>query len=384
MAAGQFLFFYLTYDTEMNEIPRLIALYLPQYHPIPENNQWWGNGFTEWTNVTKAKKLFPGHHQPNLPADLGFYDLRVPEVRNQQAALAKEYGIEGFCYYHYWFGGRRIIERPFNEVLSTGDPDFPFCLCWANETWSGIWHGNPKKILIEQTYPGLHDHQAHFNALLPAFRDSRYITADGKPVFLVYRPMNIPNVKDVMSLWRKMATDAGLKGLFLVASSPTPDWFPKQFGFDACIHSRMPQLRRWVSWKNPLKKIKQSFEKLRGYPTIYRYEDAIKYFLKKDGFLTEEYPIVVPNWDNTPRSGSNGLALTGSTPELFRKHLQEGIELAQQLPSGRRFVFIKSWNEWAEGNYLEPDRKFGAKYLEVIRDEINYISSQNKRMELEI
>lgn len=362
----------------MNKIPRLIALYLPQYHPIPENNQWWGMGFTEWTNVTKAKKLFPGHNQPNLPADLGFYDLRVPEARNQQATLAKEHGIEGFCYYHYWFGGRRIIERPFNEVLSTGEPDFPFCLCWANETWSGIWHGNPKKILIEQTYPGLDDHQAHFDALLPAFRDPRYITADGKPMFLIYRPMNIPNVKDTMELWRKMATDAGLKGLFLVASSPTPDWIPEQFGFDACIHSRMPQLRRWVTWRSPLKRIKQNFEKFLGYPTIYKYEDAIKNFLKKDKFLTEEYPIIVPNWDNTPRSGSNGLALTGSTPELFRKHLKDGIELAQQLPNGRRFVFIKSWNEWAEGNYLEPDRRFGLKYLKVILDEINHLRSENK------
>lgn len=348
---------------------RLIALYLPQYHPIPENNEWWGAGFTEWTNVTKALPLFPGHHQPNLPADLGFYDLRVPEVRDEQAELAKKHGIEGFCYYHYWFGGRRIIERPFNEVLSFGKPDFPFCLCWANETWSGVWHGNPKKILIEQTYPGIDDHKAHFQSLLPAFGDKRYITAEGKPLFLVYRPMNIPNVKEVMTLWRKMAQDAGLNGLFLVASSPTEDWDPQEFGFDGCVHSRMPQLRRWITWHTPLQRLRQNFEKWRGYPTVHKYEEAMKSLLRKTPDLIEEYPTVIPNWDNTPRSGKNGLVLSGSTPELFRMHLREGIEIAKKLPKERKFVFIKSWNEWAEGNYLEPDRKFGMKYLQVVAEE---------------
>jgi len=350
---------------------RLIALYLPQYHPIPENNEWWGRGFTEWTNVTKAVPLFPGHQQPNLPSDLGFYDLRVPEVRLEQAALARKYGIEGFCYYHYWFNGRRIIERPFNEVLSSGTPDFPFCLCWANETWSGIWHGNPKKILIEQTYPGLEDHIAHFQTLLPAFRDPRYITADDKPLFLVYRPMSIPNVKEVMDLWRKMAVKAGLKGLFLVASSPSEDWNPHQFGFDACIYSRMPSLRKWITWHNPIQRIRQDYEKWRGYPTIHKYEDAIKSLLRNKPAVSEEYPIVVPNWDNTPRSGKNGLVLAGSTPELFRKHLRKAVAQANELPQGRKFVFIKSWNEWAEGNYLEPDRKFGMQYLEVVLDEVS-------------
>jgi lipopolysaccharide biosynthesis protein len=170
----------------MTPRPRIIALYLPQYHPIPENDAWWGKGFTEWTNTAKARPLFRGHYQPHVPADLGFYDLRVPETRLAQATMAREYGIEGFCYYHYWFAGTRLIERPFNEVLASGQPDFPFCLCWANQTWTGAWHGLMNQILIEQTYPGTDDHRRHFDTLLPAFLDRRYMTVDGKPIFVFF------------------------------------------------------------------------------------------------------------------------------------------------------------------------------------------------------
>ena len=172
----------------MNKKARLIAFYLPQFHPIPENDEWWGKGFTEWTNVAKARPLFRGHHQPLVPADLGFYDLRVPETREAQASLAREYGIEAFCYYHYWFAGKRILERPFDEVLASGQPDFPFCLCWANQSWTGVWHGAPNKVLIEQTYPGQDDHRRHFEYLLPAFADRRYLRVEGKPVFRDLQP----------------------------------------------------------------------------------------------------------------------------------------------------------------------------------------------------
>src|SRR5437016_268415 len=196
---------------------RTIAFYLPQYHPIPENDEWWGKGFTEWTNAAKAKPMFRGHYQPHIPADLGFYDLRVPETRAAQAELAREYGLEAFCYYHYWFAGKRIIERPFNEVLASGQPDFPFCVCWANQTWTGIWHGAPNRILIEQTYPGFDDHRAHFETLLPAFRDRRYLTVDGKPLFIVYSPGGLPDSLRILEFWRELALKAGLPGLFLVA-----------------------------------------------------------------------------------------------------------------------------------------------------------------------
>lgn len=362
----------------MKEKSRLLALYLPQYHPIAENDEWWGKGFTEWTNVTKAKPLFPGHHQPNLPADLGFYDLRVPEVRAQQAEMARKYGIEGFCYYHYWFGGRRIIERPFNEILFSGKPDFPFCLFWANETWSGVWHGEPKKVLIEQTYPGEADHRRHFETLLPAFKDSRYITVDGKPVFLIYRPNNIPNLRNTMNLWRQMAIDAGLPGLHLIANRPDPDWRPKDHGFDACITSRMPALRPWITWHHPFKRLKRNFDLWRGYPTVYQYKDIVNTFLSNQSSDEDDYPVVVPNWDNTPRSGANGLVLQGATPELFRTHLRAAIYISKKYAPERSFVFIKSWNEWAEGNYLEPDRRFGTKYLNVINEELSRVVDNNK------
>lgn len=351
---------------------RPIAFYLPQYHPIPENDEWWGKGFTEWTNTVKAKPMFSGHYQPHLPADLGFYDLRVPEARKAQADMAKQYGLEGFCYYHYWFGGKQLLERPFIEVLKTGEPDFGFCLCWANETWSGVWHGEPKRVLVEQFYPGVEDHQAHFDYLLPAFQDKRYITVDERPVFVIYRPMNIPELKNTLNLWRNMALKAGLKGLHLVGVGKSrSDWDPKEYGFDASINPRIPPLRDdWVSWRTPIKKISHYRQIKKQLPTIYSYEEVIPTLLKKLSPGIEDYPCVIPNWDNTPRSGSRGLVLNGSTPELFRKHLREGISLAKNLPEKSRFLFIKSWNEWAEGNHLEPDVKYGHEYLKVLKYEL--------------
>ena len=196
---------------------RPIAIYLPQFHPIPENDEWWGKGFTEWTNVVKAKPLFKGHEQPKFPGELGFYDLRVAEVREQQAELARKHGIEGFMYWHYWFAGKRILERPFQEVLESGKPDFPFCLGWANETWKGTWHGlSENKALIEQTYPGIEDHQKHFYAVLSAFQDKRYITVEGKPIFLIYRPFEIPEVGLLIQLWRELAVKNELKGIYFI------------------------------------------------------------------------------------------------------------------------------------------------------------------------
>lgn len=202
--------------------PRLIALYLPQYHPTPENDEWWGPGFTEWTNVVRAKPLFRGHEQPRIPADLGFYDLRLPEVREQQAELARQAGIEGFCYYHYWFGhGRQLLERPFNEVVASGKPDYPFCLCWANHTWSNkTWKRESafreNSVLMEQTYPGKADDVEHFNALLPAFRDKRYMTIDGRLIFVIYNPYDFRNVTEFMATWRELALQHGLPGFFFV------------------------------------------------------------------------------------------------------------------------------------------------------------------------
>jgi Glycosyltransferase WbsX len=353
---------------------RAIALYLPQFHPIPENDEWWGKGFTEWTNTAKAKPLFRGHYQPHIPADLGFYDLRVPETREAQAVLARRYGIEGFCYYHYWFGGRQILERPFNEVLASGAPDLPFCLCWANQTWSGIWYGAPDRILIEQTYPGRADHEAHFRALLPAFTDPRYIRVEGSPIFLIWRPGDLPDAAGTIALWRAMAADAGLGGLHIAGMSAEAAWNPADDGFDAKV-DLMRIDPPWVSRRQPIRwahnKLEIWWERWRGLPTMVSYPalaDSQKWVATAGD---ASYPLLIHAWDNTPRSGRNGIVVNGATPELFRQLLDEAIHLLGNRPQERRLLFLKSWNEWAEGNHLEPDLKFGTRFLQQISEALS-------------
>ena len=238
---------------------RILAFYLPQYHPIPENDKWYGKGFTEWTNVGKAKPLFRGHYQPQIPADLGYYDLRVPETREAQAELARQYGVEGFCYWHYWFGnGRRLLERPFNEVLSSGKPDFPFCLAWANHSWHGIYNGlKTKEPVIAQTYNGIEDYKQHFYTVLSAFKDKRYITVDDKPLFLVYAPQEIPDSREFIDCWQSLARQNGLSGIHFVAHSYRPDHINSLFalGYDAVNVVRLFEYQRvglcleWLSIK---------------------------------------------------------------------------------------------------------------------------------------
>jgi hypothetical protein len=358
---------------------RAIALYLPQFHPIPENDEWWGKGFTEWTNTAKAKPMFRGHYQPHVPADLGFYDLRVTETREAQAALARRYGIEGFCYYHYWFAGRRILERPFNEVLHSGTPDFPFCLCWANGTWSGIWHGDPNRILIEQTYPGRADDEAHFQALLPAFTDPRYIRVEGKPVFVFFSAHEVPDAPATLALWRAMAKDAGLSGLHIVGGAFSHDWNPRARGFDArMVHPGWPD-PRLVSRRRPLKWAKNKLRIWRGAPTVLSYESFAKSELPSAAADDAWYPCLTHAWDNTPRSGRNGIVLNGATPEVFRCALNSAVAFLQHRAPERRLLFLKSWNEWAEGNHLEPDLRFGTEFLEAIAEALGEKAPERSR-----
>jgi hypothetical protein len=345
---------------------RIIPFYLPQFHPIPENDEWWGKGFTEWTNTAKAKPMFRGHHQPNLPADLGFYDLRNPETRIDQAELAREHGIEGFCYWHYWFSGKQILERPFQEVLESGIPDFPFCLAWANHNWSGIWHGAPGKILLKQTYGGKKDYESHFYSLLDAFTDPRYIKVENKPLFIVYRSHEFPEVEQFISLWQELAIKEGLEGLYIPGFSTEPDSL-LELGFDACIYDMLPIIF------NPLRDesgVSQWIRKARNKPIVYPYKKVVqKNFMANNGQITQ-YPFLFPNWDNTPRSGTGGIVLSDSTPELFRYHVKKILQQVRHREPDKRLVFVKSWNEWAEGNYLEPDMKYNRRYLEVIKEEI--------------
>nr|WP_305910226.1 glycoside hydrolase family 99-like domain-containing protein [Methylomarinum sp. Ch1-1]MDP4521198.1 glycoside hydrolase family 99-like domain-containing protein [Methylomarinum sp. Ch1-1] len=345
-----------------------MSFYLPQFHPIPENDEWWGKGFTEWTNTAKAKPLFHGHYQPHVPADLGFYDLRLPETRIAQTEMARQYGIEAFCYYHYWFAGKRLLERPFNEVLQSGEPDFPFCLCWANATWSGIWHGNPHRILIEQSYPGTEDYEAHFRELLPAFKDKRYLKVDGKPLFVIYKPKDIPNVQHMVRLFRQMAIKAGFPDIYLVGVSHHDGWDPKVNGFDAAIMQNLPGLTGSIPWRHPLLKLKSKIKD--GRLSIYRYKDVLNSLIPDKTKQLEYLPCVLPNWDNSPRSGINGLIIEDSSPELFKQSLDKAFENVSAKPASHQLVFLKSWNEWAEGNHMEPDLKYGHAYLEALKSSL--------------
>ncbi|MCK9224201.1 MAG: glycoside hydrolase family 99-like domain-containing protein [Candidatus Muirbacterium halophilum] len=349
---------------------RIIAFYLPQFHPIEENNKWWGKGFTEWTNVGKAKPLFEGHKQPKLPADLGYYDLRVKETRREQAKLAKEHGVEAFCYWHYWFAGKQLLELPFQEVVKDKEIDFPFCLGWANQTWSGIWHGAPDKILIEQTYPGIEDYKKHFYSLLEAFKDERYMKIDGKLVFLIYNPKNLPDAKEFTKYWRELAQKEGLNGFHFIAHLSNE---ARKYGCDSCVENAP-----FLTMKATMKGVKylDSIEQ----PTVYEYKDLVNYSTKYQLNLDEnELPLVMPNWDNTPRSKGRGVVLEGSTPELFKEILHNTIQkVKKSYKEEYQIIFVKAWNEWAEGNYLEPDSEFGLQYLEALREELICISYVNK------
>jgi hypothetical protein len=336
--------------------PFLVAFYLPQFHPIPENNAWWGEGFTEWTNVAKAKPLYKNHYQPHLPADLGFYDLRVPETREAQAALARSHGINAFCYYHYWFAGRRLLQKPLEEVLRLGQPDFPFMLCWANDTWTGVWYGAPDRILIEQTYPGENDHAAHFQHLLPVFRDKRYVKLRGKPVFCIWRATSIPKIREFTQQWEALAVESGFPGMHFIATRHGFNRLPlENLGLHAEIPLYMPPRRKTIISG-------------RQYPTVYKYEDIYEKFLPGHPANGKTYPCVKPNWDNTPRSGADGLVFEGATPELFRKQFEKALDWSEGMPADNRVIFIKAWNEWAEGNCLEPEARYGRGFLTAIKD----------------
>ena len=346
---------------------RAIAFYLPQFHPIPENDEWWGPGFTEWTNAARARPLFRGQVQPHLPADLGFYDLRLADAREAQSDLAVAHGIEAFCYWHYWFGaGSRILERPFSEVLAAGSPAVKFCLGWANQTWTGIWHGAPNRVLREQTYPGPEDDRAHFESILPALRDDRYLRVDGRPVFYVFRPEELPDARAFVDRWQQMARDAGMEGLYLVAEVSDLLGQGARYGrheddgFDAGAYVRLPAQRDAVSM------LRMKVRRKLGGPEAYPYstDRALWDAVRDDATLQ---PSVYPNWDNTPRSGSRGTVLTGSSPERFAQNLDHAVDTLADRPSQERLLWIKSWNEWAEGNYLEPDLEHGRGWLKALR-----------------
>jgi lipopolysaccharide biosynthesis protein len=355
---------------------RVLGLYLPQYHPIPENDAWWGKGFTEWTNVTRAKAQFPGHYQPHLPGELGFYDLRLPETRAAQAALAAEHGLSGFVYYHYWFNGRLLLERPLREVLESGQPDFPFCVCWANESWTRTWSGGSAEVLLEQKYSA-EDDVAHIRWLLPYLKDRRYITVQGRPVLAIYRTALLPDARGTLATWRREAELAGLPGLYLVrieSNFAGEEADPSAQGFDAVMEFQPkmegPVLPRIV--RGPARYL---------LPTAFRrnkvrdYGDMIRRALARPEVPYKRYPCVSPGWDNTcrrlPRLAAN--IWIRSTPKKYEAWLRKTLERFVPFGPDEDFVLINAWNEWAEGNHLEPDRKWGRAYLEATKRAIEAV-----------
>jgi lipopolysaccharide biosynthesis protein len=352
-------------------IPKLIALYLPQFHPIPQNDEWWGCGFTEWTNVVAARPHFRGHYQPHIPADLGFYDLRLSETREAQAALARRYGIHGFCYYHYWFNGTQLLERPFNDVLSSRKPDLPFCLCWANESWTRTWDGLERRILKKQDYSS-EDNRRHIDWLLRAFQDDRYICIEGKPLFIFYRLLDIPNAGEMLDMWRTEARRKGMTGLYLCAMqtgiTESPDADLLRLGVDAIVDFQP----NWKSFPvsgnfiNRLAVVAKRVLPSAIYQALGRSvsaERVIDYGKVVDTNVVRswpedytKFPCVFPSWDNSARRKSATI-IQNDDPAKYQEWLEASIAAVRRYDAERQVVFINAWNEWAEGCHLEPDRK---------------------------
>lgn len=359
---------------------KVLAYYLPQFYPTKENDQWWGKGFTEWTNVGKAEKLWKKHYQPKVPADLGYYDLRLPSVREQQAELAREAGVSGFLYWHYWFGnGRRLLSEVFQEVLDSGKPDFPFALAWANHPWykkSWASNTNSDELLLAQTYPGIDDAREHFEFLLKAFKDPRYIKIDGKPFLLIFHPKKLPDL--YIRQFRKWTVEAGFKGLYLVANVIDPNETLQDYqnrGYEAVTYNNICNYQmHFFSEMNPLHRIVVRIyriikEKLTGMPHLATdYGKHCKEFISEKDKEEDVIPEIFPNWDHSPRSGRKcGPIFYNCEPKYFYEHVKTAVEAVKSKPIEKRILILKSWNEWGEGNYMEPDLKYGHGYIDALR-----------------
>jgi len=360
-----------TLDDSEQSPPRLITFYLPQFHPIPENDKWWGEGFTEWHNVSKAKPLYPGHYQPHVPADLGLYDLREEETRIAQAEMAKKYGIEGFCYYHYWFNGHRLLEKPLQELLNSGRPDFPFCICWANENWTRRWDGEDKEILMSQKYSE-EDDREHIRSLIPIFRDKRYIRVNGKPFFLVYRTSDLPDPARTAEIWREEARNAGLGELHLCCVESMDKLDPRLINFDTAVefapdwHYKGPQI---AADSDLAQQAGKEMQDACDNNYVQDYQAMVDTMMTKATPAYKRFRCVTPSWDNWARRKKHAAIFLDSTPEKYKAWLSRAIaHTNSHLLGEERIVFVNAWNEWAEGCHLEPDQKFGHAYLEATRE----------------
>lgn len=351
--------------------PKILAFYLPQFHTFPENDMWWGKGFTEWVNVKKARPLYKKHNQPRIPEKNNYYDLTNPKVLESQMSLAEKYGIYGFCYYHYWFDGKLLLEKPLEMMLKM-EKKIHYCFCWANEPWTRSWEGDTKKILMPQKYGGEKEWEEHFNYLLPFFEDEFYIKVDGKPVLVLYRTNNIPNADKMIAYWNSRCIESGFNGIFVVEERNS---FQKE---EVCNNSAaVLEFEPMFTLKYGRNKIQRVLDKTLTFIhnsingnnlLLYRYENIWKAILHRKQMNREKKIFLggFVDWDNTPRKGKNGLIIQGANPEKFSKFFSLQLEKAKKMES--EFIFVNAWNEWGEGTYLEPDTVFGLKYLQVIKD----------------
>ena len=369
---------------------KVIAMYFPQFHVIPENDEWWGEGFTDWVNVKKARPQFEGHYQPRVPLDADYYDQSQPEVLRRQAELAKNFGIYGFCHYHYWFDGRQLLETPTELMLKDSSIDIPFCLSWANETWSRRWDGLDFQLLIKQTHPADKKRwKLHFDYLLKAWTDDRAIKVDGKPVFVIYRPQNIPEIADMLDYWRELAHQSGLPGLYFIVQKSFQ--YPRNcfHGFDAMfqfqpfetIHSpfmegRPNKYSLFGKLVHSLPERAQDF--LRALyaralqkMTVHDYEAVWNYIVQvRNDEQLVTYPGAFADWDNTARYGNRARLFRGASPERFEYWFGKLLESMPERGLPEDFIWLNAWNEWAEGAYLEPDEKFGLAYLSALKSQV--------------
>ena len=338
---------------------RLIAYYLPQFHPIPENDAWWGTGFTEWTNVTRALPRFAGHYQPHLPAELGFYDLRLPQVLHRQAELARAHGIEGFCFHHYWFAGRTLLDGPIQLLLDHPEIDIGFCVNWANENWTRRWDGNDSEILMAQKHSA-EDDIAFAISLEPLFRDPRYIRIDGRPLLMLYRPRLLPDPAATVRRWRAHFQAAGLGNPYIVMPRISGTDDPREYGMDAA--AGFPPHGNGFN-ATPVQDTQEMLSP--GYQgTVVRYDEMVELALADDPDRFTYFPGVCPAWDNEARKPNRGFSIIGSSPAAYGAWLDATCRRAMRAPNPQEhIVFINAWNEWAEGAHLEPDRHHGYAYL---------------------
>ena len=376
---------------------KIITFYLPQFHDIPENDEWWGKGFTEWVNVKKARPLYKGHEQPRIPMNGNYYNLLDDNVKIWQAQIAKKYGIYGFCYYHYWFGGKLLLEKPMEQMLANPEIDIPFCISWANEPWTKAWV-NESKVLIPQFYGGKKEWKEHFDYLLPFFKEDRYIKEDNKPLFIIYRAEVIDCLNDMLDYWTELAQQNGFSGMKYAYQNLTFDLMPNKDDsrFDYNIEfqpsyawndlnnkSAVQKSKVWNFLRNVKRRIYTETEKKLGFDlqryfnhkgkeknaSVLKteYDEAWKAILEHTPENEKNIPGAFVGWDNTPRKGHRGQVYVGDTPEKLNKYMSKQIQRAKLIYQ-KDMIFMYAWNEWAEGGYLEPDERTGYKNLEAIRD----------------